>query len=294
MSTFLYAGFVHLALGWALGMPFLFYLERLYGTPRCLFIFVTAGWAGQLWSALFGPTLIGVGGSTAMAGIIGAYWAHLLLTYEVQRWREVQLGLLLSFTAYALLLVFGIFPFVNNWGHLAGMAIGLVLGLPTLAGRVRDEQGRRVWKWPLVLPALCVFVTAIVTVGYYFYSEDRPFSWCPDCHWVECVRPTAAQQKRGSLGWHHLLRPRSRLTDSPSPSPLRLVCRSIPTAGTAVLPPFLPSASKSRSVPTTPATLSSHRAGADARPRLVPYTPTSPHCTERVPRVPVLYGVVYG
>ena len=46
-STFLYAGFVHLALGWAAGMPFMFHLERVYGTPRVFFCWITAGWSAS-------------------------------------------------------------------------------------------------------------------------------------------------------------------------------------------------------------------------------------------------------
>ena len=197
VACFLYAGFVHIAVGWAVGMPFLVHLERLYGPARVAFIWITAGWAGQLWSALFGPTLIGVGGSGAMAAIIGAYWAHLLLAHQLLRWREVQVGLVLSAAAYVVLLVFGIFPFVNQWGHLAGMAIGFLIGLPTLAGFVRDGEGHRVWKWPLVVPSLCVFITAVVLVGYYFYTPSwtRPYTWCDNCHWVECVSDTRHTQQ---------------------------------------------------------------------------------------------------
>ena len=115
VSTFLYAGFIHILLGWTLGMPVLFYLERLYGTPRTWFVWLVAGWAGQLWSALFGPTLIGVGGTTAMAGMIGVYWAHLMLTHELHSKRELYSGLLYTGVMYLVLLVFGIFPYVNNW-----------------------------------------------------------------------------------------------------------------------------------------------------------------------------------
>ena len=187
VSTFLYCGFIHILLGWLVGMPFLVYLERVYGTPRMVFIWVTAGWAGQLWSALFGPTLIGVGGTTAMAAIIGAYWAHLILTYQVHSKGELNGALLWSCTAYVLLLIFGIFPFVNNWGHLAGMAVGFFLGIPTLSGVLFDQEGHRLYRWPLIVPALCVFIVTIVCAGYYFYTEDKPYSWCETCHWVECI-----------------------------------------------------------------------------------------------------------
>ena len=165
VSTFLYAGFIHLIVGWAAGLPFMLYLERVYGTPRLLLVWIAAGWAGQLWSALFGPTLIGVGGSGAMAGMIGAYWAHLCLTYQLHSARELRTALGLSCTAYLLLLLFGIFPFVNNWGHIAGMAVGFLIALPALSGCVRDSQGRRVWKLWLALPSLCVFIALIVSVG---------------------------------------------------------------------------------------------------------------------------------
>ena len=187
VSTLLYAGFVHIALGFVTGMPFMIYLERTYGTPRVFFVWVTAGWAGQLWSSLFGPTLIGVGGTTAMAGIIGAYWAHLALTHQVHKQAELRMGVALSCAAFGLLLIFGIFPFVNQWGHLAGALVGFLVGLPALAGVVRDGEGVRVWKPRLVVPAVCVLLTLIIVVGYYFYSEDRPYSWCERCHWVECI-----------------------------------------------------------------------------------------------------------
>ena len=122
-----------------------------------------------------------------MAGIIGVYWAHLALMHDVLPRREVQAGLALSIGAFALLLLFGIFPFVNNWGALAGVAVGCLVALPALGARLTPEGGLRVRKAWLALPAALVLVTLIVCAGYYFYTNLNPYTWCSDCHWVECI-----------------------------------------------------------------------------------------------------------
>ena len=206
VSSFQYCGVVHLLLGFALGMPWLLRLERAHGSWRCGFIWLVSGWGGQLFSALLGPTLIGVGGSTAACGCIGAWWGHALHRHTDMSRDELRRLLRLSCACLLPLLVLGIFPFVNQWGQLSGLAIGLLASLFTLAdysslrpaaslpgsGSGSPRSGRvRSWKPQLVVPAAVVFVVLITCVGYYFYTEQRPYSWCERCHWVECVDTAA-------------------------------------------------------------------------------------------------------
>ena len=66
------------------------------------------------------------------------------------------------------------------------MAIGIIIALITLSGQTYDAEGHRVFKWPLMLAAWSVFIVLMVTAPLYFYTIDRPYSWCESCHWVEC------------------------------------------------------------------------------------------------------------
>ena len=78
-----------------------------------------------------------------------------------------------SSTSHIGLLVFGILSFVSSWWHFREVVIRSLITLPALNGWVRADEGRQLWKRWLVLPTLCVLVTAIVAVSASLYSRDE-------------------------------------------------------------------------------------------------------------------------
>lgn len=81
----------------------------------------------------------------------------------------------------------GIFPFVDNWGHITGLISGLLLSLPL--AMQKDGRGRYRCR-----QILCAFVGAgmwvvcavmgLVLLYYYHEDADR---FCPVCKYISCV-----------------------------------------------------------------------------------------------------------
>jgi membrane associated rhomboid family serine protease len=102
-------------------------VERAFGTPRFVGLFVVAGFLGGAASYAFGPCpALGVGASGAIFGVVGA-----LLIYLYNRRRSAFVrGYLKSITILVMInLAFGfIVPGIDNLAHLGGLAGGIMVG----------------------------------------------------------------------------------------------------------------------------------------------------------------------
>lgn len=136
MPMFLHHGLVHLVLnGFALIQlgPL---VESLWGTRRLLVFYVSCGIASSLVSAAFSPAGYagGVGASGAIMGLAGVLLGTTWFGEESVRAFLVDLlgRRLLHGVLLTLALGMGlwlILPIVDNWGHLGGLACGLLIAL---------------------------------------------------------------------------------------------------------------------------------------------------------------------
>lgn len=157
-AVFLHAGLFHILFNaWALWI-FGTMVERDYGTPRFVAIFLLTGLLASATSYAFGPpTTIGVGASGAIFGIFGAFVAynyrrrHLALAAANLRWAATLLLI-------NLVLAFSI-PGIDWRAHLGGLLSGLA------AGAVAEGWGprrRRVLVTVLGFTALAGVLVALV------------------------------------------------------------------------------------------------------------------------------------
>lgn len=107
-------------------------LERYFGHRRFLLLYVLGAFAGNVASFLFTGGSFSVGASTAIFGLIGAegvflYQNRKLFGREANR----AIGNII-FIALINLLIIGSLPFIDNWGHIGGLAGGLMF--TSLAG----------------------------------------------------------------------------------------------------------------------------------------------------------------
>jgi len=126
-SMFLHIGPVHLFFnGYALYV-FGIQVERLYGTPRFLAIYLLAGLYGSLFSFAFGAE-VSAGASGAIFGLLGAMLAFFRRHRETfGTWGRQQLLNLL--VVAGLNLVLGVtVPGIDILAHLGGLVSGAVLG----------------------------------------------------------------------------------------------------------------------------------------------------------------------
>ncbi len=100
-------------------------IERLFGTPRALVTYLSAGIGGVLFSLLFSPVR-SVGASGAIFGFLGALAAFLYIHRETfGRAGAIQLRQLVFIALLNLFI--GLQPGIDNWGHLGGLIAGVAL-----------------------------------------------------------------------------------------------------------------------------------------------------------------------
>jgi rhomboid protease GluP len=138
-AVFVHIGPLHLAVNayslWILGRS----VEYLFGRWRTLYIFLVAGVAGSVASAIFGPALvISAGASGAIFGLLGAiFWFRLASPLGNSiAWRPLLFNLGLN-----LAIGLSLHNFIDNWAHVGGLVGGALaayaIGFPARTGRDR-------------------------------------------------------------------------------------------------------------------------------------------------------------
>lgn len=171
--VFVHAGIAHIFVNmyslYALGPA----IERLFGSPRMLVIYLLSGVSGVILSLGFSP-YASVGASGAIFGLLGA------LGTFIYRHRErlgpagrIQLRQIIMVTLLNLGL--GLLPMVDNWGHLGGLLAGIALTWtlgPQLELALAQDQrprftDRRPWhkvRW-LAFPAVTLLALLAIAAS---------------------------------------------------------------------------------------------------------------------------------
>ncbi len=128
-ALFLHANLLHLALNGAGLWMFGAAIERAWGWPRMLVVFLAAGVAGNVASAWHAPYDVAIGASGSVFGLIGAF-AVAAYRLRGQAYRPLR-NHLLAMLAVIIALDFtigGLEPMVDNVAHVGGFLAGLVAG----------------------------------------------------------------------------------------------------------------------------------------------------------------------
>ena len=168
--VFIHAGLLHLGVNmyslFALGPP----VERFFGTPRMLALYLLSGVSGVIFSMAFTPGR-SVGASGAIFGLLGALAMFLYLHRGLfGRAGGMQLQQLILVAALNLY-VGAQTPAIDLWGHIGGLVAGaacaaffgpqlapqLALGLP--AG-LADRR-----PWPEVWPRVAMAALGVGAAG---------------------------------------------------------------------------------------------------------------------------------
>lgn len=152
-------------------------VETLFGTPRFAVIFFVAGVAGAVASMLFSPNP-SAGASGGIFGLLGAEVVVLYRNRQILGPRG-RAALQNALVVAGLNLVLGFTTqFVDNWGHLGGLAGGLILawllapqwlleppqfGLPLT---IRDVTQTQSWRW-LGVAGVVVGLLGLIAVAMF-------------------------------------------------------------------------------------------------------------------------------
>lgn len=135
-------------------------VEELFGASRFLTIYTVAGLLGSVFSTL-ARTPFFIGASGAVFGLFGA-----LIAYGLQRGGTFGTGLFHQMALWAAIgFVFGILmPGTDNWGHLGGLAAGLIVG--TVLGyqeRTRQKLGHHIAALAVLVLIITCFVQMVIS-----------------------------------------------------------------------------------------------------------------------------------
>jgi membrane associated rhomboid family serine protease len=187
-TQFLHAGFVHL-IGNLLTMIILGkHLEESFGWLPVAVIYLSSGFAGALSTALWLPHSVGVGASGAILGLHGAEWSDLIMNWWSDEEERNERLCMLSTMTFVIVLS-GLFPFVNFFAHFSGLVCGGLLGLALV---VRKRYGRdgvlKEWDekqryWAAAGVVVCVLMV-VVQLGIILAAKsvDDLCSNYVDCH----------------------------------------------------------------------------------------------------------------
>lgn len=100
-------------------------VERFFGTPRFIAVYLLSGVSGVLFSLAFSP-FPSAGASGSIFGLLGALAMFLYLHRALfGRFGRLQLRQLILVAVLNLGL--GLMPGIDNWGHVGGLVAGVIL-----------------------------------------------------------------------------------------------------------------------------------------------------------------------
>jgi len=187
-AMFLHGGVIHLLFNMSALIRVGKDLEQAFGTWRIVVIYMLSGIYGNLLSCIFLPDVLGVGASGALFGFLGAMFGDFFQNYksfQESRWRYFA-----SLCLNAVLgLLFGLMPWLDNFQHVGGFIMGILLGSMLLSLKVKDPRTKKIQHNRfLILTCAALFIVAVVVGFSVFYSGVDGNAWCSYCHYISCVQ----------------------------------------------------------------------------------------------------------
>ena len=151
-AMFLHGGLIHIGFNmyvlYSIGPA----IERIYGAPRYLMVYLVSGWTGSLASLVWSGSN-SVGASGAIFGLAGAFLA---ISLRRRSYFDAFGSQILGFVAINIAIGFsGAFGNVDNWGHMGGLVGGFLLGniVPNRLPEFKANSAR----WAATVAAIVIF-----------------------------------------------------------------------------------------------------------------------------------------
>ncbi|ANZ76872.1 BA75_03571T0 [Komagataella pastoris] len=137
---FLHAGFIHIIFNLLLQMTLAYNIERVLGPIRYGTIYLASGVAGFVLGSNFSPVGVSsTGASGALLGIMAVNILLLITTKSTAHFgglkgkqvpvRNFKVILIVSIVELVIIFFLGLLPGLDNFAHIGGFAMGLLLGL---------------------------------------------------------------------------------------------------------------------------------------------------------------------
>ncbi|KAF5384958.1 hypothetical protein D9615_001441 [Tricholomella constricta] len=188
VPIFLHAGFIHILLNMLAQLTLSAQIEREMGSTGFLITYFAAGIFGNILGGNF--SLVGlpsIGASGAIFGTVAVTWVDLLAHWRYQ-YRPVR-KLVFMTIELAIGVAIGFIPFVDNFAHLGGFLMGLLVGT-TFYPVISVTKRHKLIMWCFRIVAIPLAVILFVVLTRNFYTSD-PYAACSGCRYLSCF-PTAA------------------------------------------------------------------------------------------------------
>lgn len=179
-------------------------LEQEFGFIRIGMVYVVSGFGGSLLSGLFIQSVVSVGASGALFGLLGGMLSELITNWTI--YANKLAALLTLILIIVINLAVGILPHVDNFAHIGGFLSGFFLGFVFL---IRPQFGwlnqkacppgyiapivkskHKTYQYVLLALSLAILIIGY-TVGLVMLLRGTNLnSRCSWCHYLSCV-PTS-------------------------------------------------------------------------------------------------------
>jgi len=186
---FLHAGVIHLFMNMMMMKRLGQGLEESFGFIITSSMYLISGVSGVLTSCVMNPSIIGVGASGALYGLVGALFGDF-----VQNYKTIVEGRCMYFSSMvfslALGMCVGLLPIIDNWAHIGGLVCGFFMGMILMTNNERDERGKRLVpccsRLISVLAAVAL-VTWFLVLFALLYANKNGNAYCTYCKYLDCV-----------------------------------------------------------------------------------------------------------
>lgn len=117
----LHGGFLHLFFNVFAQLRFGIVLEKKWGLPKFLLLYIISGIGATLFSCLTRPNEIGVGASGAIMGLMGAFLSEIIMTWKKSDPRIRKMMLFQVILVISITMLFSISQYVDGAAHFGGI-----------------------------------------------------------------------------------------------------------------------------------------------------------------------------
>ncbi|CAO3697811.1 unnamed protein product [Rhizopus stolonifer] len=186
LPIFMHAGILHFFINMLTHLRLGVDLEQTLGTPRYALLYMASGIWGFVLSAMLSQnTSASTGCSGALFGLIGYMFVDILVNWKILAHPVRDLMSLLMSTIISL--VIGLFPGLDNFAHIGGFVIGLLMGMAVAPMRPMASSRVKIVTWVLRVAALVGLIVIFAVTVNELYSVSDPSTICPNCKYLSCI-----------------------------------------------------------------------------------------------------------
>lgn len=178
VPMFLHAGLIHLGFNMLLQVTLGRDMEKQIGSLRFLLVYICSGIFGFVLGGNYSaPLIASTGASGALFGVLALTLLDLLYSWRERKSPVRDLMFILLDCAIAFVL--GLLPGLDNFSHIGGFLMGLVLGVCLLhsPNALRQRTGMDDPPYSTVGTAGAVGIAAFARQPISFFKGRKPFWW---------------------------------------------------------------------------------------------------------------------